>query len=67
MCYIADICNSYRKEENTVKDPKSTNKNWFARHKVLTVILAFVVIGVIAAAAGGGKSDPSTTSNKAGK
>lgn len=54
------------RKKNTVKDPKSTNKNWFARHKVLTVILAFVVIGVIAAAAGGGKSDPSTSSNKAG-
>lgn len=48
-----------------MKDPKSINKNWFARHKVLTVILAFVVIGLIAAAAGGGKSDPSTASNKA--
>lgn len=28
--------------------------NWFKKHKVLTVILAFIVIGVIASAAGGG-------------
>ncbi|HKU18279.1 MAG TPA: DUF4352 domain-containing protein [Candidatus Saccharimonadales bacterium] len=34
-------------------------RNWFARHKVLTVILAFVVIGIIAAAAGGGSSNTS--------
>jgi hypothetical protein len=37
-------------------------KNWFARHKVLTVILALVVIGAIAAAAGGGKSSKSGSS-----
>jgi hypothetical protein len=36
---------------------KNTNKNWFARHKVLTVILAFVIIGIIGAAAGGGDSN----------
>ncbi len=29
-------------------------KSWFARHKILTVILGFIVIGVIASAAGGG-------------
>lgn len=31
-------------------------RNWFARHKVLTVILAFVVVGIIGAASGGGGS-----------
>lgn len=37
-------------------------KNWFARHKVMTVILGFVVIAVIASAAGGGsKSNSNTT------
>ncbi|HZM64070.1 MAG TPA: DUF4352 domain-containing protein [Candidatus Saccharimonadales bacterium] len=50
-----------------MKDQKSANKNWFARHKVLTVVLAFVVIGVIAAAAGGGKSNTPTSSNSATK
>jgi hypothetical protein len=49
-------------------------KNWFARHKVLAVMLGFVVIAVIASAAGGGsksnnnatKSDTAaSSSNKA--
>lgn len=31
-----------------------TKKSWFARHKIMTVILAFIAIGVIASAAGGG-------------
>ncbi|MEK7536054.1 MAG: DUF4352 domain-containing protein, partial [Patescibacteria group bacterium] len=40
------------------------NKNWFARHKVLTVILALIVLGVIGSAAGGGnKATNSTTSS----
>jgi septal ring-binding cell division protein DamX len=42
---------------------KETKKNWFARHKVLTVILALVVIGVIASAAGGGNKSSDTKSN----
>lgn len=37
-------------------------KNWFAKHKILTVILAFIVIGVIANAAGGGSKSNSSTS-----
>lgn len=36
------------------------DKNWFARHKVLTVILAVVVIGGIAGAMGGSKNDTVT-------
>jgi hypothetical protein len=41
---------------------KDKNKNWFARHKVLTTILGFVVIAIIASAAGGGsKSNTGTT------
>ncbi len=36
-------------------------KNWFARHKVLTVILAIIV--VIAIAGSNGSSDKSSTSN----
>jgi len=38
--------------------------NWFKKHKILTVILAFIVIGVIGTAAGGGDTD--TTSNGSG-
>lgn len=37
------------------------SKNWFARHKVLTVILALVVLGSIAGAASGGKSNIDTS------
>lgn len=33
---------------------KDKSGNWFSRHKVLTVILVFIVVGVIATAAGGG-------------
>ncbi len=39
-----------------------TKKSWFARHKIMTVILVFIVIGVIASAAGGG-SKTNTSSN----
>ncbi len=38
-------------------------KSWFARHKILTVILAFIVIGVIASAAGGGGKSTSNSSS----
>lgn len=38
-------------------------KSWFARHKILTVILAFIVIGVIASATGGSKSKSNSTAN----
>lgn len=41
--------------------------NWFKRHKILTVILAFIVIGVIASAAGGGnKSNNNSSGNGSG-
>lgn len=41
---------------------KEKSGNWFARHKVLSVILAVIVIAVIASALGGGskKKDSST-------
>lgn len=39
------------------------NKNWFGRHKVLTVILVLIVLGVIGSAAGGNKSNSSTTNS----
>ena len=31
-------------------------RNWFMKHKILTVIIAFLVIGIIGAASGGNKS-----------
>lgn len=44
---------------------KSTkDKNWFARHKVWTVILALIGIGVISSALGGGSSN--SNSSKSG-
>lgn len=43
---------------------KDKSGNWFKRHKILTVIGAFIVIGIIASAAGGGsKTNTSTSSN----
>lgn len=50
-----------------MKDQKS--KNWFKRHKILTVIGVLIVIGVIASAAGGGSkstNSSSSTSTKSG-
>lgn len=41
---------------------KDKTGNWFKRHKILTVIGAFIVIGIIASAAGGG-SETSTSSS----
>jgi len=42
-------------------------KNWFAKHKILTVILAFIAIAVVASAASGGsKSNSSSTGNGSG-
>jgi len=38
--------------------------NWFKRHKILTAILAIVVIGVIASAAGGGSKDKTNNNSK---
>lgn len=38
-------------------------KSWFARHKILTVILGIIAIAVIASAAGGGKSKTNTTAS----
>jgi len=35
-------------------------RNWFVRHKVLTVLLGLFVLGIIGAVAGGGKSATNT-------
>lgn len=43
-------------------DQKQDKKNWFKRHKILTAILALVLLGVVAGASGGSKKSVSTTS-----
>lgn len=37
--------------------------NWFKKHKVISVILGLIVLGVIVSAAGGGKTTPNNGSN----
>jgi len=57
-------------KEDVAKDAKKCKhcgadlRNWFIRHKVLTVILALFVIGIIGAAMGG--SDTATTDTGTG-
>lgn len=45
----------------------NSDKNWFAKHKVLTVIISIVVLGIAIGAAGGGSngSTTNTTSDTA--
>lgn len=43
-----------------------SEKNWFARHKFLTAILAIILIGVIATAANGGGSENGTSNSGGG-
>lgn len=40
--------------------------SWFKKHKILSVILAFIVIGVIASAAGGSSKSNNASSSKGG-
>lgn len=40
-----------------------SSKNWFARHKVLTVILVLVVLGIVGSATGGSKGTTSSSSS----
>ena len=46
---------------------KSNNpkKNWFARHKVVSVILAVILIATIAGAAGGDSKSGTSSADKA--
>ncbi|MDB5169922.1 MAG: hypothetical protein JWN82_318 [Candidatus Saccharibacteria bacterium] len=44
---------------------KEAKQSWFKRHKVLTVILALVVIGILASALGGGDGSKGKSSNTA--
>jgi hypothetical protein len=48
------------------KDQNNKSKNWFARHKILTVIIAVIVLGGIAGAASCGSSETNTTSTTQG-
>jgi len=41
---------------------KEKSTNWFVRHKVLSVILGFIVIGIVSSAAGGGSKSNSNSS-----
>ncbi|WP_330475274.1 DUF4352 domain-containing protein [Terrabacter sp. C0L_2] len=46
--------------------PAAPRKSWFARHKIITGLLALVLIGVVASAVnGGGSGSPTTTSPSA--
>ncbi len=45
---------------------KEKDGNWFKRHKILTVILALIAIGVIVSATGGSKSSTSNSSSTGG-
>lgn len=49
-----------------VKGSEGTSKNWFARHKVLTVIGAIVLLIIIGSALGGGDSTNNDTANNSG-
>jgi hypothetical protein len=44
---------------------KEKSGNWLARHKILTVVLAFIAIAIIAGAAGGGSKSDTNTGDKA--
>jgi hypothetical protein len=46
---------------------KEQKKNWFVRHKVLTVILALITVGVIASAASGGNKSTSSKDTQSNK
>ena len=43
--------------------PQPPRKSWFARHKIITGLLALVLIGVVASAVNGGGSSAPTTSS----
>src|SRR6476661_6488738 len=44
--------------------PEPARKSWFARHKIITGLLALVLIGVVASAVNGGGSSTPTTSSR---
>lgn len=46
---------------------KEKSTNWFVRHKILSVIIGLVIIGVISSAAGGSKSSTSSTKSSTTK
>ncbi len=48
-------------ENQTVQKNPEKKKNWFVRHKILTAIIAILLIGVVASAAGGGSESASNS------
>jgi hypothetical protein len=46
---------------------KDKSGNWFARHKILSVVGALIVVGIIASAAGGGSKPTKTSSSDSPK
>lgn len=40
-----------------------SSKNWFARHKILTVVLVLIILGIIGSASGASKSTSTTSSS----
>jgi hypothetical protein len=44
-------------------DHGDKHKNWFARHKILTVVIAFVIIGIIGSAASSSDTPSSTVAS----
>jgi hypothetical protein len=48
---------------NVTPAAPAAKKNWFLRHKVLSAIGAFILIGIIASAAGGGSTDSNNASD----
>lgn len=59
-------CKSCQKEidEKAKKCPhcQTDQRNWFVRHKITSVILALIVLGIIGAATGGNKGSSTSTS-----
>lgn len=52
-------------DENAKKCPncRADQRNWFARHKIMTAILVIILIAIVASAAGGGDSGNNGSNN----
>jgi len=59
FCILGQPIIKVLKEGCHMSDDKS-NKNWFAKHKVLTVIISLVVLGIVIGAASGGSNSAMT-------
>lgn len=52
---------------NAFEAPQQPKKNWFLRHKILTALLAIVVIAIAMTATGGSKSSNTSSTNSSDK